>query len=282
MRVLLVPNNDNGGAVSAARSLSDWLDARGDEAVLSEDDARACGMDERGVASGSFADLDLIVALGGDGTILKAVHAVSDRSAPILGVNLGRLGFLCGALGSELPGAVEDALAGRGAIERCAMLRVRAMSAGRDAGSHVALNEVFAGRAPGSRAVDVAVAVDGQTLGSTVCDGVIVASPAGSTAYALSAGGPILAPDLRAMIVVPVSPHTLTSRPIVVSEGSSVTLSFPDAARAGACLVVDGDQVPCRMGLETVEVGLDERDVSLVRFEGRGFYKALSETFFGV
>lgn len=282
MRVLLVPNNANVAAVDAARSLAAWLDARGDETLLSEEDAGACGMEERGVRPGSFGPLDLVVALGGDGTILKAVHSLSDRGTPILGVNLGRLGFLCGALGSDLPGALEVALSGGAKVEPRATLRVRAFSGGRDIGTQQALNEVYAGRHPGGRAVDVAVAVDGQPLSRMVCDGMIVASPTGTTAYSLSAGGPLLSPGLRAMVIVPVAPHTLSSRPVVVPEGATVELTFPDAARANSCLVVDGEQMPCRNGLDSVEVTLDEEVISLVRVDGRDFYRALSDTFFEV
>ena len=282
MRVLIVPNAHNDDAVAAARTLATWLDGRGDEPLLPAEDARACGLEPRAVTPDSFGDLDLVVALGGDGTILKAVHVLADRRAPILGVNLGRLGFLAGADGSELPEAVGAALEGRGTVERRCMLRIRATAGGRDAGTHHALNEVFVGRGPGGRAVDVQVEIDGEVLERAVCDGVIVATPTGSTAYALSVGGPVMAPSLRAMIVVVASPHTLSSRPVIAAESSVVTLTFPDKARSGACLMVDGDQVPCRSGLERVQVGLDSTDVSLVRFDGRGFYGALADTFFGV
>lgn len=282
MRVLIVPNTDNPSATTAARALAAWLTERSDEVVLAAPDAQACGLEALGGTSGSFGSLDLVAALGGDGTILKAVHLLAGESVPILGVNLGRLGFLSGAEGAEnVVPAVEAVLSGGGEIQRRSTLRIAATAGGREAGTHHALNEVFVGRGPGGRAVDIAVAVEGDEVFHAVCDGVIVCTPTGSTAYALSAGGPILDPGLRAMVLVPTGPHTLVSRPIVVGEGATVILTFPDAARADACMVVDGDAVPCRSALDGVQVVLGAHDVSLVRLDGRSFYSALHDTFFG-
>jgi NAD+ kinase len=197
-------------------------------------------------------------------------------------VNYGRLGFLCGADGSALTGSVDAALRGEGVHERRCTLRVGVTAGGRDAGTHHALNEVFVGRGPGGRAVDLAVAVDGEPLLRAVCDGVIVATPTGSTAYSMSAGGPIIAADLRGMLVVPVNPHTLASRPVLVGDAAAVTLSLPDGARSDACVVVDGDTVPCRNALERVDVDVGEHDVTLVRLDGRRSIRALRDAFFEV
>jgi NAD+ kinase len=280
MRVLIVPNTGNPAATSAARSLAAWLGEREAEAVLSDPDAQECGLAHLAVTS--FGSLDLVVALGGDGTILKAVHLLAGESVPILGVNLGRLGFLSGAQGTEslLP-AVEAAVAGEGTIERRCTLRIGATAGGLDAGTHHALNEVFVGRGPGGRAVDISIAIDGDDVFRSVCDGVIVSTPTGSTAYALSAGGPIVAPGVRGMLMVPTGAHTLASRPIVVGEDAAVVLTFPDSARADACVVVDGEAVPCRGALDSVRVVVGAHDVSLVRLDGRTFYSVLRDTFFG-
>jgi NAD+ kinase len=279
VRVLLVPNTDNPRAVEAAAGLARLLSVRGHEPVLTGDDAVAVGLDDIAVLPGALPEIDLAVALGGDGTILKAVHALGGSGAPILGVNLGRLGFLCGAAEADLPEAVTAALAGEGAIERRATLEVSLTLGGRPGGTHTALNEVYVGRGPGGRAVDVAVAVGGMPLSGGVCDGIIVATPTGSTAYALSAGGPVLAPDVGGMLLVTVSPHRLADRPVVLGPGEVVTITLPDHARAGACVSVDGDQVPCRAVLDRVDVRIGPREVSLVRLNGEGFYQTLRETF---
>jgi NAD+ kinase len=279
VRVLLVPNTDNRRAVEAAVGLARLLSEQGHEPMLAGDDASAAGLDDLAVLPGALPDVDLTVALGGDGTILKAVHALGGSLAPILGVNLGRLGFLCGAAEADLPLAVAAALAGEGTVERRTTLEISLTLGGRPGGVHTALNEVYVGRGPGGRAVDVAVAVDGMPFSSGVCDGVIVATPTGSTAYAMSAGGPVLAPDVGGMLLVTVSPHRLADRPVVLGPRAVVTITLPDHARAGACVGVDGEQVPCRAALDSVEVRIGPREVSLVRLDGRGFYQTLRETF---
>jgi len=279
VRVLLVPNIDNPSAVEAARALAAALPGDGHEATLSEDDAAACGLDALAVAPAAIGAPDLTVALGGDGTILKATHLLAGADSPILGVNLGRLGFLSGTDDGDVLVAVSAAIGGRGREERRSTLRAAVRLGGRESGAHEALNEVFVGRGPGARAVELAVDVDGVRLARWVCDGVVIATPTGSTAYALSAGGPFVAPDVRGMLVVPVSPHSLKARPVLLGEGSRVTVTFPDPARAGACVVVDGDVVPCRRSLERVDVEVSATVVRLVRLDGRGFVAAVRDAF---
>jgi NAD+ kinase len=222
-----------------------------------------------------------VVALGGDGTILKAVHLLDGSGVRILGVNLGRLGFLAGADGDGLLLAVDDALAGKGVVECRRTLEVTVQLGGRAGGSHHVLNEVFVGRGPGGRAVNMAVAVNGIELTRAVCDGMIVATPTGSTAYALSAGGPVMAPDVAGMLLVAVNPHTLVSRPVVLGPCDVVSLTAPDPARAGVCVMVDGDTLPCRAALDRVDVRVGPQEVALVRLDGRGFYESARDTFFG-
>ncbi len=276
MRIHLVPNTDNPRACAAARSLAQDLVSDGHVVTASPADAEGC---ESGVATGAASEAELVVALGGDGTILKAAHMLAGSDVPIFGINLGKLGFLCGASGDDPIGAVRAVVAGRAREERRVTLRVEATHGGRVAGSHHALNEIFVGRASGARAVDIAVAVDGEPFARWVCDGVIVSTPTGSTAYALSAGGPIMAPELSALLVVPVGAHALAVRPLVLGPSAHVTLTFPDAARSGACLVVDGDLVPCRSTLERLEVGLGADDVRLLRIDESSFIAAARDAF---
>lgn len=281
VRVLLVPNVNSERAVTAVARLVAWLQAAGMEPVLSLEDAAACGIPEAGVDGAEIGAPGLVVALGGDGTILKAVHLLGKVEAPLLGVNLGRLGFMSGALADDLIEAVEAALAGDVRIERRATLAVEVWVGGREAGVYRALNEVFVGRGPAGRAVEVGVSVNGTLLERFTGDGVVVATPTGSTAYALSSGGPIMAPEVSGLLVVPVCPHTLQARSIVAATSDVVELSLPNAARAGACLTVDGDQVPCRQALERVVVSRGSHDVSLVKLGGRDFYEVCRDEFFG-
>lgn len=281
VKVLLVPNINSERSREAVTGLAAWLASSGYEPVLAADDAEACGMPDAGVPRSEIGAPELVVALGGDGTILKAAHLLGEAESPLLGVNLGRLGFMAGAVADDLRDAVTSALAGDGRIERRATLSAEVRMGGRDAGSYRALNEVYVGRGPSGRAVRIGVSVNGTLLDTFTCDGVAVATPTGSTAYALSAGGPVLAPEVSGLVVVPVCAHTLRTRPIVVAASDVVELSLPDPARASACLMVDGDVVPCRQPLETVAVARGGHDVSLVKLGGRDFYEVCRDEFFG-
>jgi NAD+ kinase len=277
MRIQLVPNTDNPRACAAARSLAVDLAADGHVVTATAGDAAGCDAE---IAAGIAPDAELVVALGGDGTILKAAHLLAGADVPIFGINLGRLGFLCGASGDDPLGAVRAVVAGEALEVRRVMLRAEATHGGRAAGSHNALNEVFVGRTAGTRAVEIAVAVDGEPLAQWLCDGIMIATPTGSTAYSLSVGGPLLAPELRAMVVVPVGAHTLAVRPLVLGPSSHVTLTFPVPARAGACMLVDGDPTPCRSALERIDVELAAQEIRTLHVDGRSFVAATRDSFF--
>lgn len=280
MRVLLVPNTDKPEAIAATRRLVAFAEDRGDEAILVRVDAEACGLEACAVSRTEVGTPALAVALGGDGTILKAFHLLGAVGTPLLGVNLGRLGFLSGAEASEAEEAVAAALEGRARVERRRTLIATVYADGREAGEHHALNDVVVGRVAPSRVVGISVRVDGREMVEYTCDGVVVATPTGSTAYSLSAGGPILAPEVSGIVVTPIAPHTLTARSVVCGEDATVELTFHNPRRADACVMVDGEQVPCRSRLERVVIGRADRDVSLVRLDHHSFFDVVRGKFF--
>lgn len=277
MRVLLVPNAANPRSIEATRAAAAWLAARGVTVVLEAGDAQAAGLPELGVPRADARTADLAVALGGDGTMLKAVHTIGTPDVPLLGINLGRLGFLSGAESEHMEQALEAALAGEARVERRSVLEAVVTAGGRHAGTFHALNEVHVGRAGGARAVELEVSVNGVRLWRFVCDGVVVATPTGSTAYALSAGGPIVSPEVRGSIVVPVAPHALGVRPVVVATSDVVEVSCPNPARADACVTVDGDEIPCRTNLERVTITSGSREAALLKVDGEGFFRVLAD-----
>ncbi len=281
MRVLLVPNTSNPRAVDAARELATWCAAQGIEPVLESRDAAKSNLEGFGVTLSDLGELSLVVALGGDGTILKAVHLVGETPAPLLGVKYGRLGFLSGARAETMRQAVGAALAGDARVERRATLRVEVTMDGRVVGTYRALNEAVVARGNSGRVVEFDMAIDGHLVLNTRADALIVATATGSTAYALSAGGPVVAPGFGGMVVVPVAPHTLHSRAIVTDPHDTVEITLPDPSRSDACLIVDGDVRPCRRAIERVTVCRGEHDVALVKLDGRDFYETVSTEFFG-
>ncbi len=281
MRVLLVPNTANPAAVEAAVDLATWLTGRGLSPALASDDAAACGLADLAVAPSEIGEPVLVVALGGDGTILKAVHLLGEVEVPVLGVKFGRLGFLSGAEPGSMRQAVETALAGEGRLERRATLAAEVVMDGRSVGRYRALNEVVVARGASARVVALEVAVDGHKVFANRADGVIVATATGSTAYALSAGGPVVAPDFGGMVVVPVAAHTLQSRSLVTGRADTIEITLPDSTRSEACVVVDGAATPCRRSLERVTVTRGDHDVLLVKLDGRDFYQTVAQEFFG-
>lgn len=279
MRVLIVPNTDNGAAVSAAAELASWLTARGDEPLMLPEDALAVGRRELALSTHAAPAPGLVIALGGDGTILRAVHALDGEEVPVLGVNLGRLGFLTGTDVAEMREVVGAALSGEVRTDRLATLTIEVEADGRTR-TFSALNEVFVGRGAGARAVELAIAVDGAELMRFYCDGLICATPTGSTAYALSVGGPILAPSVSGTLLVPVGAHTLQQRPVVLGPDETVDLTCPNPARSDACVVVDGIQHACER-LGRVRVARGSREVPLVRPHGQHFYEVVRRKFLG-
>jgi NAD+ kinase len=204
--------------------------------------------------------VDLLIALGGDGTMLRAGHLCAPHGVPILGINLGKFGFLTAIQRNEWPTALNKLLSGEGWLEHRMMLTAEQMRGDEQVGSWNVLNEVFIGRGEIVRPVHIDTHVDGRFLTTYVADGLIAATPTGSTAYALAAGGPILPPELRNILLVPVAPHLSIDRAIVLAEGSEVNITVHTDHQAIICrdgqppiLMEDGDQVHVRASHHTVK-----------------------------
>ena len=281
MRVLIVTNNNNPRATGAAGMLADHLRVVGFAPQMPVADAQACGRAELAVSAAEIGEPLLAVALGGDGTMLKAFHALAGAQTPLLGVKFGRLGFLSGAVPEEMIDAVDAALAGDVRLERRTTVAAQIIMDGRTVGRYAAMNEIVIARASSARLVAMRVDVDGQTVCRLRGDGLVVSTATGSTAYALSAGGPIVAPDYAGLLVVPVAPHSLQSRPLLTGPSDVVEIALDDPARADAHVVVDGDLMPSRQPMDRIIVKRGDHDVTLVKLRGRDFYQTVAEEFFG-
>jgi NAD+ kinase len=155
------------------------------------------------------------------------------------------------------------------------------MMEGRVAGAYRAMNEVVVSRGASARVIALGVSIDGHDIAHFRADGAVVATATGSTAYALSAGGPIVAPGFGGLVVVPVAPHTLLARPVVTAPTDTVEIALTDPSRSEACVIVDGDIAPCRRALERVVVRRGDHDVALVKLHGRDFYETVAAEFYG-
>jgi NAD+ kinase len=215
-------------------------------------------------------DFDLFIAVGGDGTMLRSAHLCAPVGIPILGVNLGRLGFLIQVGREEWQGACDNLLKGEFWIENRMMIRAEHRRSDESLGNWHALNEVVVSRGASVHPVHLTTSVDGMLLTNYVADGLIASTPTGSTAYALAAGGPILPPELRNILLVPIAPHLSVDRAVVLSEGASVGITIRDNSEA--VLSVDG-QIP--IGLadnDLVEVRAGDYAARFVRFGDPGYF----------
>jgi NAD+ kinase len=205
-------------------------------------------------------EFDLLIALGGDGTMLRAGHLCAPVDIPILGINVGRFGFLTAVQPLEWKATLDQVLSGDYWLERRMMLRAEHIRQGEVLGSWNVVNECFVGRGETVRPVHLVTEIDDHFLTTYVADGLIVATPTGSTAYALAAGGPILPPQLRNILIVPVAPHLSVERAIVLHEGSWVRVLIRTDHEASLTIdgqpsvfLQDGDQVFVCAGDHTVQ-----------------------------
>ncbi|WP_203566686.1 NAD kinase [Aestuariimicrobium ganziense] len=225
-------------------------------------------------------DLDLLVVFGGDGTILKAAELAQRLDIPLLGVNLGHVGFLAELEAHEVESLVEAISTGDYSVEPRLTLRVDVHDPdGTKVWSSFAMNEVSLEKAARERMVEVLVSIDGRPLSQWGCDGVLVSTPTGSTAYAFSAGGPVMWPDVQAIIVVPLSAHALFARPLVLSPLAAVDLDVQPAPFGAAVVWCDGRRsVDIEPG-SRITVNRGDTDIRLVRLQPQPFADRLVKKF---
>lgn len=219
------------------------------------------------ITSGEF---DLLIALGGDGTMLRAGHLCGPSGVPILGINLGRFGFLMEIRQHQWQEIMPRLLHGEYWLERRMMLCAQLLRGVETLGEWEVLNEVVVGRGQIVRPVHLTADVDGRFLTTYVADALIASTPTGSTAYALAAGGPILPPELRTILLVPVAPHLSIDRAIVLAEGSSVSITVHTDHHAVIC--VDG-QTPLDLNDgDRIDVNASDYFVQFIRFQDPGYF----------
>lgn len=246
-----------------AAELGRALRQRGCDLVVLENDAAA--LPEASVVRPEAlgASIDALAVLGGDGTLLYGAGLVADHGVPLFGVNLGSLGFMTHYSRAQAKAAIQDACAGRLPVDERMRLRVTIHdSAGGEGESRSAVNDAVISQAL-ARLLDLDARLDGSPIAIYKADGLIISTPTGSTAYTLAAGGPILAPDLEALVLTPICPHTLTNRPLVVRADARVTVA--NVSDAPVRLTVDG-QWGRELGVgDSIEVRKTERPLRLFR-----------------
>ncbi|MDJ0794774.1 MAG: NAD(+)/NADH kinase [Woeseiaceae bacterium] len=227
-------------------------------------------------------EADLAIAIGGDGTMLHASRLARDNGTPILGVNRGRLGFLADITPGEMIASVELVLAGKYHKDSRLLLKAHLVTEGGEESIAYGLNDVVLQRQGAGRMVDYSTRVAGQYVNTHSGDGLIVATPTGSTAYALSCGGPILEPQIEAIALVPICPHTLTDRPIVVPADREIDIALLRHDETRAEVTVDGIHLGTLSPTDKLSVVTAERRINLLHPPGHDFYGILrSKLFWG-
>lgn len=257
-----------------AMELHGWLRNHGCEPLVEAHLARHVGCS--GVPAEEIpGSADLVIVLGGDGTLISTARIIGERDVPILGVNLGSLGFLTEIALDELYPALEKCLAGDFRISERIMLSAVVERDGVELASHLVLNDVVINKGALARIVDLKTTVNGLDLTTFKADGLIVSTPTGSTGYSLSAGGPIINPALDCIVITPICPHTLTNRPLVIDAASVVSVTVKSLDDEDIYLTLDG-----QVGLElksgdVIQVRRSDHNAMLVMSEERDYFAVL-------
>lgn len=276
-RVLIVPHVRKAGVTDTLLEVSSWLESRGVRYWLLAEDAEALRLDVPTARLEDLGDIDLCVALGGDGTMLHAVDVVWGMGVPLVGVNIGKMGFLTAAEAHQASEALEAVYAGDYVVsERLTVGCV--LTAGGAPTSFRALNEIVVGKLVRERLIHLLTHINGEFFMRYSGDGLIFASSTGSTAYSLSAGGPIVTPDVRCLLMTPICAHMLFSRPIVLDAGDRVTVTV-EGEPESLSLSVDGrlhEDVPPGA---TIEFSAGAGTVKIIELAGSSFYGTIRRKF---
>jgi NAD+ kinase len=269
-KIGLIGHTGKPGVAELTRTLAQQLEQKGLTVLVESNTAELAGIAEKHSIQDLGRDADLLVVLGGDGTILHSVGQLAENIKPVFGINMGALGFLTCANSNASADAVECIASGEMVFSKRSLLDVAVNSNG-DASRMIALNDVVLSRGEVSRLIRLKTSVNGEVLTEFNADGLIVATPTGSTAYSLSAGGPILAPESGAFVITPICPHVLTNRSIIVAENAIIEIEVTEREYP-VFLTVDGRE-PVRIERgATVQIKKSERVLPLASLPGVSFF----------
>jgi NAD+ kinase len=271
----LIGKSGDPSVAPTLRSLCDYLTGRGCRLILDpssaghlgKPEAQAVPRDELG------AQCDLVVVVGGDGTLLDAARSVAAHDVPLLGVNLGRLGFMVDVLPVEMLQTLDAVLAGKYVREERLLLSASVTTGSRTLGPFHAFNDVVVRNRDFARVIEFDTYMDGTFISHHRADGIVIATPTGSTAYALSGGGPVLHPSLDALALVPICPHTLSDRPLVLKADRSIEVVI--SAEMQALVTCDGQINQELNADDRVRIRRAERNVQLIHPQGYDYFKIL-------
>ncbi|MCB0348817.1 MAG: NAD(+)/NADH kinase [Bdellovibrionales bacterium] len=260
------------GAQKETKKLITWLQEKSVRVFIS--DTKVSNSKTKALTSTNLSNLDLLIVLGGDGTYLYAVSLVQEKNIPILGINWGSLGFLTETPAESMYTVLELALLGQLQYQSRSLLKIMVKRKNRKPTSYLALNDIVFERGPYSRLISLLLYTNNDYVTESKADGMIIASPTGSTAYNLAAGGPIMHPDTKALIVTPICPHSLTQRPLVVPENHKICVKI-QAPTQKANFMVDGQKMETLSPNDEVIVEVAKVRHTLVSSANYSYYELL-------
>jgi len=280
-KVALLGRHDDPRLAEPMTSLARYLTKAGIE-VFASDEMELDLPVTRAAESSLASRVDLMIAIGGDGTMLYAGNLTLDSNVPLLGINRGRLGFLADVSPDQMLASVEQILSGKYTVESRLLLDARLQHADGKSITATAFNDVVLQRRDTGRMVDIEASVAGQFVNTHSGDGLIIATPTGSTAYALSCGGPIIEPQLDAVVIVPICPHTLTDRPIVIAANQPIEIRLLEREDTQAELVIDGHPKGDVRRDDLLTINAADKRIKLIHPPSYEFYGILrSKLFWG-
>ncbi|MDZ4723274.1 MAG: NAD(+)/NADH kinase [candidate division Zixibacteria bacterium] len=275
MKFGLIANLKRAGADEAVRLFVQWAETNGHQSILSEDLAPvATSHKSFSPAKEIASQVDVLVSMGGDGTLISSARAVGTAETPLLGINLGSLGFLTQQRGDQLVSALQRIVSGNYRIEERMLLKVDTNGSSKKLSEPYALNDVVINHGPVSRVITINLKANDQEVVTFTGDGMIIATPTGSTAYSLAVGGPIVYPTMDAMIAAPISPFALTMRPIIFPATERLTLRMVSEGRT-ASLTLDGQIMSPITDSDVITITLADFKSRFISFPENSFYSVL-------
>ncbi|MHB0975671.1 MAG: NAD(+)/NADH kinase [Candidatus Aquicultorales bacterium] len=269
-RVAIVPHLGKPKVGEVGEQLIGWLESRGMEVALCSSDAVQMDRPDLAQDDAVFPDADLAVSLGGDGTILRTFRVLDGKEIPVVGVNLGTLGFLSVVEVSDLMPAMERILEGEYTVDERMMLECRVVQSSGETAVFRALNEVVVERGERQRMIRLDVNINDLFFSRFTADGLILATPTGSTAYSFSAGGPVVAPSNEVVVMTPISPHSLFGRSVIIHPNDKVKIDIPDEIETS--VGIDGVVVAKSLRIDSILVGKARGKALLVQVGAEDFY----------
>lgn len=272
----IVPNYNKEPAMKLVNELAEFLLKKECKVVLTYKIAEMTGLNDLGVTKYElYSKSDFIIVLGGDGTLLDTGRKAAKFGTPLLGINMGTMGFLATADGSEAETAIEKVLNSEYKIEKRLMLESEIISDTDNPKQYIAVNDVCISRGVFTKITEYDIYVNEEYLATFRADGIIISTPTGSTAYNLSAGGPVLKPDIACMVITPICPHSLHSRSIVVSADDTVRIEASFGSNGDIIMSMDGQTSVILNNGDIINVRKSANSINIIKTNTRSFYEIL-------